>query len=99
VPASLSYAIRPFPSETKATLTIRPSFDVQVMKWRFGGVVAGGCDVPGQWSDVLHGSLDAGQTVAITLTQLSTFHCVEIAAKGSDPNWVSMNLHLDVRHP
>lgn len=88
------------PSPISSTvLTIRPSFDVQVVKWRLASATNGVCEGPGPWRDAAQEHVDAGQTLNITLPQAAGPRCLDVAAQGSDSQWVPISLRLDVPRP
>lgn len=84
------------PPSPGAVLAIRPSFDVQVVKWRLASATSWVCAVPGPWLDAVQSSVDAGQTISITLPPIAGPHCLDVAAQGSGTDWVPISLRLDV---
>jgi hypothetical protein len=79
-------------------LSVRPSFEAQVMKWRSAPLTNGKCDRPVKWMDVGPGSVNAGQTVDIKLAHIVGLNCIDIAAQGSGADWVPLNLQVNVPH-
>jgi len=80
----------PLSSSAGALLTLRPSFDVQILKWRWGAMLDGECGTPGPWRDGLNAPLEAGQTLDIPLQRLKGPVCLDIRAQGSDSEWVPL---------
>jgi hypothetical protein len=69
-------------------LVIRPSFDLEVIKWRSGPIVSGDCSAFGAWKDASHNQILAGQPVRIPLTGLTGQQCVQVVAQsGSANDW------------
>jgi hypothetical protein len=78
------------------TLTLRPSFDAQVVKWRLARAPSWSCEVPGPWSDVDRVPVDAGETIIINIPSNAGPHCLDVAAQGSSTDWVTITLLLDL---
>ena len=78
-------------------LSIRPSFDVQVLKWRWSPVSGNACGEPGPWRDGSTQTIDAGQTVAVQIPQSPGRHCIDFAAQGSTTDWFTA--HFQVEEP
>jgi hypothetical protein len=89
VPIRVLVSGSPPASSSSPLLTLRPSFDVQVLKWR-SAVGGDTCGTPGSWRDGLTAPVDAGQTLDIPLEQLRGPVCLDIAAQGSDSEWVPL---------
>ena len=71
VPVRVGMSGSATPQNNNVVLSIRPSFDTQVLKWRWARLANGECDVPGKWNDLGQAPVDAGQTVNINLTQVT----------------------------
>lgn len=76
-------------------LTIRPSFDVQTLKWRWSSVAGDACAAPGPWQNGTDQTIDGGQTVTIRLPQSPGRHCIEFAAQGSTVDWLTTHFELE----
>lgn len=81
---------------SKPLITLRPSFDVQAVKWRSAAATKSGCSVPGTWADAKPAQVDAGQTTVVTLPQTAGSYCLDVAAQGSGTDWVTLNLRVEV---
>lgn len=82
-----------------AILSIRPSFEVQVVKWRWALAKNDECDPPSKWADVGQGPFDAGQILKISLAHVSGPSCVDIEAQGSGTDWVPLNFKIELPRP
>ena len=76
-------------------LTLRPSFDTQVVKWRWATLSKDVCGQPGPWRDVIPGQVDAGQSINISLGQLAGRNCLDIAAQSSN-GWATMKMRVEM---
>jgi hypothetical protein len=80
-------------------LTLRPSFDTQVVKWRWATLSKDGCGQPGQWQDVKPGQVDAGQSINISLEKLAGLNCLDVAAQASS-GWANLpQLRVELPQP
>jgi hypothetical protein len=77
-------------------LTVRPSFDVQTLKWRWSSVVGAACAAPGPWQNGTDQTIDGGQTVTIRLPPSPGRHCIEFAAQGSTTDWLTTHFEVEV---
>jgi hypothetical protein len=84
---------------SKPIIVLRPSFDAQVVKWRWAAVTMSGCSVPGSWSDANPTQVDAGQTTVITLPQTPGLFCIDVAAQCSGTDWAPLSLRVEVPGP
>ena len=89
------------PSDAPDTyLFIRPSFDVDAIKWRTASVQSRACAAFGAWKDASRTQILAGQPVKIALTGLSGQQCVQVAAQsGSSNDWSSLSIRVELGHP
>jgi hypothetical protein len=80
-------------------LSLRPSFDVQVMKWRWAEPNGELCKAAGKWADVAQVPVDAGQVVSISLPPAKNLGCIDVAARGSGADWVTISLRVEMPRP
>jgi len=97
VPVSVIASGFPTPSSAGAVLTLRPSFDIQVLKWRWSAGRDGECGTPGPWQDALTAPVVAGQTLDISLQRLKGSICLDVSAQGSDSEWVQLGEEGPIR--
>lgn len=84
-------------SSLPVNLIIRPSFDVEAIKWRAGPFVNGSCAQLGVWKDAPRTEALAGQPVGIKLAGLAGQICVEIAARAKNrEDWATLPLKLQL---
>lgn len=80
-----------------AFLSVRPSFDTELIKWRWAAENQGVCSVYGAWNSAVHSLLDAGQPVKIVLNNLKGQVCIQIEAKESDSNdWSLIKIQAEL---
>jgi len=80
-------------------LVVRPSTDVQSIKWRWGMATGSSCQL-GSWQDRTGGPVDAAQSASIDLPQIAGVHCLEVQAQRSDSKWTKpIKLLLDIAQP
>lgn len=78
-------------------LSIRPSFDTELVKWRWAAENQGACSVYGAWNSAVHSLLDAGQPVKLVLRNLKGQVCIQVEAKESDSNdWSLMKIQAEL---
>ena len=78
-------------------LTIRLSFDAELVKWRSAVLARDACAAFSEWKDATtHGS-DAGQPVEISLMRLEGGNCLEVAAKAGTANrWITEPMRVEL---
>jgi hypothetical protein len=78
-------------------LTIRLSFDAELVKWRSTALVRDSCGVFSEWKNATNRGSDAGQPVEIELTRMGGANCIEIAAKSETENrWMTEPMRLEL---
>ncbi len=92
------------PSDRSAShptlLSIRPSFDADLIKWRWSLHSQGLCSKFAAWQDASTLSVDAGQSVNILLKGIAGRACVEVAAKAHNKDeWPTLKLFLELPSP
>jgi hypothetical protein len=84
-------------SGTPALLTIRLSFDAELIKWRSAPLARDACAAFSDWKDATTHGTDAGQPVDISLVRLEGLNCLEVAAKsGSANRWITEPIRVDL---
>lgn len=96
VPLRVTVAGKASSGNSGLVLAIRASFDVQALKWRLASLTNQVCQIPGAWRDATEGPVDAGLPVNILLPNRVGQHCLDLAAQGSDSQWVPLSLRLDI---
>jgi hypothetical protein len=76
------------------SITIRPSFDVQIMRWRWAPLNGPNCAAAGTWQDAVTYPVDAGQSVRIQLPKDTGIKCLSVTAQGSDSTWKTQPLRI-----
>src|SRR5262249_52969192 len=78
-------------------LAVRPSFDADVVKWRWSAAPQGTCSRFASWQDATTAGVDAGQSVDIALRGISGRACVEVSAKahGKD-DWSTLKFSVEI---
>jgi hypothetical protein len=80
-----------------AVLTVRPSFDVQRIKWRSAAVAGTDCSEFGPWHDSSAPQVLAQQPVRLSLGGLEGEHCIDIAAEAESSNeWTTTRVKLEI---
>ncbi len=78
-------------------LSVRPSFDVETIKWRSAMAIHGSCSSFSAWQDAPRNQVLAGQVVDISLKGLYGERCIEVAARRESSNdWSTMSVHLEL---
>jgi hypothetical protein len=95
MPVSVSTVGTPSNASQDVLLSVRPSFDVQLLKWRWAPLSGIACGLPGVWRDASNQTIDAGQTITIRLPQSPGRHCIEFAAQGSSTNWLTPQFQIE----
>ena len=81
----------------KTYLSVRPTFDVEKIEWRFAPMNAGHCLVFGSWKHALRDQALGGQPVDIALDGLAGHVCLEVAAEAESSNdWTTLPLRLEL---
>ena len=84
-------------SGTPALLTIRLSFDAELVKWRSAPLMRDACAAFSDWKDATTHAIDAGQPVDVSLVRLEGSNCLELAAKsGSANRWITEPIRVDL---
>jgi hypothetical protein len=82
---------------TPIYLVVRPSFDVEAVKWRFGSAGEAGCSPLGPWRDAPRTEALAGQPISIKLAGFKGLMCVEVAARTENSDdWATLPLRLEL---
>lgn len=95
MPVSVSASVAGATASQGVFLSVRPSFDVQLLKWRWALATGTACGVPGHWQDGSNQTIDAGQTVTVRLPPTSGRHCIEFAAQGSTTDWLTTQFQVE----
>ncbi len=78
-------------------LSIRPSFDAELVRWRWAAKKQGVCSMFGAWHDATRSMVDAGQPVKFALNDLKGLVCIQVFAKESDSNeWAPMQIQAEL---
>jgi hypothetical protein len=84
-------------SGTSPVLTIRLSFDGELVKWRSAPLTQGSCAVFSEWRDATSNGSDAGQPLDISLARIGGATCIEIAAKSkTDNRWTTEPIRVEL---
>lgn len=86
-------------SDGRTVLSLRPSFDVQIMKWRWAEPNGELCKAAGKWADFAQVPVDAGQVLSISLPTEVNLGCIDVAARGSGADWVTISLRVEMPRP
>lgn len=85
------------PDSSSSYLLVRPSFDVEAVKWRSASLIKGECSNFGAWKDALQGTALAGQPIGISLASLTNRQCIQVAAQsGSSNDWSSLAIQVEL---
>ena len=85
------------PSGTSPLLTIRLSFDGELVKWRSAPLTQGSCAVFSEWRDATSNGSDAGQPLDISLARIGGLYCIEIAAKSrANSRWTTEPIRVEL---
>lgn len=80
-----------------AFLTVRPSFDVEKIKWRSAPVVGQKCAAAGAWRDLASNQVSAGQPVKLSLAGLKGEYCISVAAEVESSNdWSPIDVRVEI---
>lgn len=84
------------PQRAGAVLTVRPSFDVERLKWRSAPINGDRCSAFGQWQDLSTNQVLSQQPVRLSLS-LKGKHCIEVAAEAESSNdWSTMQVRVEI---
>jgi hypothetical protein len=88
------------PASRAILLSVRPSFDADLIKWRWSLHSQGLCSRFAPWQDASTLSVDAGQSINIPLKGIAGRACVEVAAKAHNKDdWPTLKLFLELPLP
>jgi hypothetical protein len=83
-----------------AFLTVRPSFDVEKIKWRSAPVVGQRCGEAGKWRDpsnLSNSQVLAGQPVKLSLAGLKGQYCINVRAEAESSNdWSVCDVRVEI---